>query len=83
MLACEELSLVARLIFAKDLFGLRIRQFCWQVILPLLMILGLASIPTYISASNVSEAKANETLKEEDDSGEKEKESELLHINLD
>ncbi len=49
----------------------------------LLMILGLAAIPTYISASNVSEAKANETLKEEDDSGEKEKESELLHINLD
>lgn len=41
MLACEILSLVARLIFAKDLFGLRIRQFCWQVILPLLMILGL------------------------------------------
>ena len=41
MLACEVLSLAARLVFAKNLFGLRISQFCWQVILPLLLILGL------------------------------------------
>ena len=41
MVACEVLSLAARLIFAKNLFGLRISQFCWQVILPLLIILGL------------------------------------------
>ena len=41
MIGCEILNHITHLIFSKSLFGLRIRQFCWQVILPLLLILGL------------------------------------------
>lgn len=41
MIVCETLCLIARLIFAKNLFNMHIGQFCWQVILPLLIIMGL------------------------------------------
>lgn len=39
MIICEILCLIARLIFSKHLFGLRIGQFCLHVIMPLLMII--------------------------------------------
>lgn len=41
MLGCEILCLVARMIFSKKLFDLPISQFCWQVLLPLLVIMGI------------------------------------------
>lgn len=41
MLICETLTLIARLIFAKRLIGLQVGQFCWHVILPLLVIMGV------------------------------------------
>jgi len=39
MLTCEVMCLVARLIFSKKLIGLNVKQFCGQVILPLLIIM--------------------------------------------
>ena len=49
----------------------------------LLAVVGLAAIPTYISASNVSEAKANEAVKEEanEENVENYETSELLKLN--
>lgn len=41
MFICEVLSLVARLVFGKKLIGLQVGKFCWQVILPLLIIMGI------------------------------------------
>ena len=41
MIVCEILCLIARLIFSKQLFELPVGQFCWKVIIPLLVILSV------------------------------------------
>ena len=56
MFGCEILSLIAHLIFSKNLFNLSISRFCLQVVIPLLIILGtdwiaLTAITHMIDAS--------------------------------
>ena len=40
MIGCELLCLIARILFAKKLFNLPINQFCYQVIIPLFIVIG-------------------------------------------
>lgn len=52
MIGCEVLSLIARLLFARKLCGLSVVQFCWQVILPLLVIM-LIDLGTLVCMTHI------------------------------